>query len=383
MNRIYKKQATESDVWQLACERAEYCYRTFDHVAVFFSGGKDSTATLHVALEVATQLKKLPVHVVHYDEEAIPPETVDYVRRVYNRDDVELSWFCIPLKHRNAASRRSPWWYPWAPEDRERWCRPLPPEAITKVAGFKRQTTPQLEGIVCPPSLGTVCAMMGIRTDESLNRYMAVAAGKRGFHSFLSRHQLFRHVTKAYPIYDWHVDDVWLAPELFGWDYNRSYDVMSLAGIPPSQQRIAPPFGEQPLLHLWKFAICWPDLWAKMSERVPGAATAARWVDTELYGVAGSAKPDNMSWRDYCYMLLSRMPAVDRAKVAENMRSVVAHHRKQTRRPLPDETPDPDSGLCWKNVATIVERGDIKGRVAVGVTAAANTRSKEKRSRRA
>lgn len=383
MAKIYKKQGVEADVWQLALERTEYCYRTYDHVGVFFSGGKDSTVVLHAALEVATHLKKLPVHVVHYDEEAISPETVEYVGRVADRDDVKLDWLCLPIKHRNACSRRSPWWYPWAPEDKELWVRPLPDRAITELAGFTRRPHNELEGIVLPPRHGRTCAIMGIRTDESLNRYMAIAANKTGRDAYLSGHPNYRHIAKAYTIYDWAWDDVWLAPSRFNWDYNRAYDMMSKAGIPPSKQRLAPPFGEQPMEHLWKFAICWPDLWAKMVDRVPGAATGGRYCNTELYG--GTAKPDGMSWRDFVFAVLDKMPAADRATTAKSLNTVIAHHRAQTRRPLPDDVKDPDSGLCWADLGGLAARGDLKGRIVISLLYKANTTktNKGKRSRHA
>src|SRR5207245_8992814 len=130
----------------------------------------------------------------------------------------------------------------------------------------------------------------------------AIAQNQR-HEAHLSRHHQFPHITHADPIYDWTHDDVWLAPDRFGWDYNRAYDLMSKAGIPVSQQRCAPPFGEQPIRRLWSYKQCWPELWAKMVDRVPGAATAARYANTTLYGYGGKGytKPDGQSWRSVTY----------------------------------------------------------------------------------
>lgn len=221
----------DQDVYTLACERTANTFSNFDHCAVMFSGGKDSTAVLNVALEVAHSdprfERHLPLRVIFFDEEAIPYETVNYVRRMFSRDDVAGEWMCLPLKHRNACSRRSPWWWTWAPEAREKWCRPLPPEAITELAGFPawppaaRLTNPDAMGLFFPPRLGNCAQLMGIRAQESLIRHRAVT--RRRVDNYLNKFDegtSCGNIWKSYPVYDWTTEDVWTAPNVFGWDYN-------------------------------------------------------------------------------------------------------------------------------------------------------------------
>ena len=111
MTKIYKKKINENqNVYEAALERIEHLYNTYDDVVVSFSGGKDSTALLLCCIDVATKLNKLPVHAVFYDEEAIHPPTVDYVKRVMDSEEVYLEWYCLPVKHRNACSNKQPHW---------------------------------------------------------------------------------------------------------------------------------------------------------------------------------------------------------------------------------------------------------------------------------
>ena len=133
MGKILKKEEVDKSVLDLAYERINNAYDQFDTIVVSFSGGKDSTACLNLTLDVAKKRKRLPLEVIFFDEEAIPYETEDYCRRVSKDPNINFKWLCVPVVHRNACSRAEPYWFPWAPEAKDLWVRPLPPEAITKV----------------------------------------------------------------------------------------------------------------------------------------------------------------------------------------------------------------------------------------------------------
>jgi predicted phosphoadenosine phosphosulfate sulfurtransferase len=356
-----KKQFVEQDCLSLTLERMEYVFDTFDQVWISFSGGKDSTACLNTALQVATDKKKLPLNVITFDEEAIPPETVDYQQRVCERDDVNFRWYCIPVEHRNACSNKEPYWYPWAPEDRHKWVRDLPATAITTPLVQKRCGIPDQSGFAYDASKGTVANVMGIRAQESITRLRHIAT-KKGNRAWVMPPGKFKFVQNCYPIYDWATEDVWLAPELMGWDYNRAYETMSLAGMPLSLQRVCPPYGEQPLRGLWRYKSCWPELWAKMVDRVHGAATAARYANTDLYGCAikDDDLPEGMTWRELTMSSMQKLDPRSRKEVAQAIRSCLSQHKNRSGAELPDEIPDPISGFCWKTLYIAAKVGGDK-----------------------
>jgi predicted phosphoadenosine phosphosulfate sulfurtransferase len=372
---VQPKVQLDADVWTLALERTRYLYRQFDHVAVSFSGGKDSTATLQVALEVAHELGRLPLDVVFYDEEAIPPETVEYARRVAERPDVSFRWECLPVRHRNACSVSSPEWSPWAPEVRELWCRELPPEAITTGPDFPedpeaRPSIPEYGArLFDPGTYGNVVELTGMRAAESLMRARAVRKHKgenfivKDYHGWD-----FGNVWFAYPIYDWSTADVWRAPARMGWDYNRAYDVMEMLGLTPHQQRCAPPYGEEPIKKLWVYQQGWPELWDKMSMRVPGAAAAARYGESILYGVGGlPVKPDDLPWETFVLGLLERTQDADlRASIAHRIRADMRRHYAKSSDPIVFDAPHPVTGLNWKYLVNLAIRADAKHRRGQG-----------------
>lgn len=355
-----RKRMVEQDVEELARERVRKTFDRYDHVAVHFSGGKDSTCCLHLTLDEARKRGRLPLDVVFFDEEAQCPETIEYMHHVQEMPDVALRWYCLPVKHRNACSRRHPYWYPWAPEDEHKWCRPLPRGALTTLAGFERHAIPECKPLLYPPSMGQVGAILGLRAAESLRRYRGVT--QRVYENYISQAHNAAHVYVVKPIYDWTTDDVWTAPQKFGWEYNPAYDVMTKAGMPRHVQRVCPPYGEEPLQNLWMYSVCWPELWAKMSVRVPGAATAGRYCRSPLYAFGAVGRPEGQTWQHLIGLALEKWGEDNARTIAGRIKGFVDLHNKDCPGQPIDDEPHPVSGVGWKMLYTIAIRGDLKNR---------------------
>lgn len=372
--RLYTGMTT----YEAAQARTAEAFDLFDHITVFFSGGKDSTACLNLALEEARKRGRTPLDVVFIDEEAIPVQTAEYVARVASLPDVAIRWYCLPVQHRNACSRTEPYWWPWDPDIPEKWCRPLPEQAITTLAGFRvqprenRPAVPEITGLLCTPDLGRVGVIMGIRADESIIRYRAVTAKKEenwmvayppSTDRWIEKRYPTYHLTKVYPIYDWSIEDTWTAPKQLGWDYNRAYDVLEMAGIGKRAQRCSPAFGEEPLQKLWTFAHCFPEVWGPMTNRVPGAATAARYALTELYAYRKlPEKPLDEKWEDYLISYLDKFDPATRMLVRRRLRNLIRYHFDRTDDPIMEKNIHPDTGISWNYLTRIAMRGDLKNR---------------------
>lgn len=358
--KLLKKSVIETDVWTLGLERMRELYRRFDHVWVSFSGGKDSTVALELSVHAARELGRLPVNAFFWDEEAIHPPTIEYVLRTHAREDVNLRWLAIPHKHRNACSRKHPWWYPWDPTKRELWCREPPPFAEREFPGYSDWLPiPLMNGFIFPiDRFANVAIVVGLRAAESLRRYMVVA--RRETDNWMSVDPACKWATLAKPVYDWTTADVWTAPKRFGWDYNRTYDHQTMLGTPRHDQRVCPPFGEEPLTQLWKYAQAWPELWEKMVRRVPGAATAARYSNSPLYAMREVPKPDGLSWKEAITAALDRWDPATRAHIAARIQKEIRQHNQRTGdAPIPEHS---TTGICWRFLLQVATRGDIKER---------------------
>jgi predicted phosphoadenosine phosphosulfate sulfurtransferase len=369
--QLAKRVVVEENVYELARQRMVDIFDRFDTVSVSFSGGKDSTACLHLAYEEAARRGRLPLDVVFFDEEAIPYQTEEYVRRVSQWPGISLRWFCLPVEHRNACSRESPYWYPWAPEAADKWVRPLPPEAITTLAGFdhltpaNRMSIPDMCGLLYDPAIhGNVGMILGIRAQESFYRLRALLKKRHDNYFMMALGPTAKgNLWKVYPIYDWKTEDVWTAPDKFGWDYNRGYDVLEQLGVPQSMQRCSPAYGEEPLQKLWTYHAAFPEIWDRMATRVPGANTAAKYALTELYSYGSTLeKPAEWTWEEFLLHWVKKFEPEARKVVAANLRKYITEHYKKTSDPIVEEARHPRTGVSWKYLTMIAMRGDFKRR---------------------
>ena len=361
--KIRKKEFLEENVYQASLERIRHIYDSFDEVQVSFSGGKDSTAVLNVTLEVARERNRLPLKVLFFDEEAIHPPTIEYVERVRQSPEIDMDWYCLEIKHRNACSNEEPWWYNWEKGKEDIWVRELPENVITEHPKFKKgMTVPNFVGLTNDKSKGRVAQLTGVRSQESMRRYRIIAMKSEEVY-IAGRAEPGTNSYTCHPIYDWSSEDVWLGVHKFGWDYNKTYDIMNQTKHYQKYlvQRVCPPFGEEPLRGLWIYAECFPEMWHKMLSRVKGVGTAWRYANTSLFSRA--EKPEGLEWREYINVILDSYANPYKNQVKKVMNSVISRHRKRSTMKIPEDSAHPISGVSWKFICRVALRGDFKGRV--------------------
>jgi predicted phosphoadenosine phosphosulfate sulfurtransferase len=192
------------------------------------------------------------------------------------------------------------------------------PDAIGDPAYFPF-FTPGMEFEEFVPEFGewyaqgeTTACLVGIRTDESLNRFRTIAStSKETYDGKQYTTRVTENVYNVYPIYDWRTEDLWtfhaLNPEL---PYNRLYDLMAQAGLTIHQMRICQPYGDDQRRGLWLFHLIEPETWARVVARVNGANGGALYIQEwgNINGYRRITKPPGHTWQSFANLLVRSMP---------------------------------------------------------------------------
>lgn len=324
------KHYRDLDVYDAAKERMRLVFHHFGRVCVAFSGGKDSSVTLHLALEVAREMGRGPVDALFIDLEGQYRATIAHVEEMFSRDEVRPWWVCLPINLRNASSLQEPYWCAWEPGREADWIRPMPRHpAVVHDQAFFPFYRYRMEFEEFVPAFNEwlsqdepTAFLVGIRADESLNRYLAVkrrarvkkcawtAPGTQTPIDWSARDLARSRAVTFFPIYDWKFEDLWHYTSERGNTYNRLYDYMYRVGMPFSQMRICQPYGDDQRKGLDLFHKIEPDTWFRVVKRVAGANYAARYCRQQFLGYhGGMGLPSTFStWQQYSLFLLQSMP---------------------------------------------------------------------------
>ncbi|MBQ8732583.1 MAG: DUF3440 domain-containing protein [Oscillospiraceae bacterium] len=317
------REYTGQNVYDALQDRLRFIFEEFDNILLSFSGGKDSGLLLNLTLDF--QKKYYPhkrIGVFHQDFEAQYSVTTEYVERTFARirDEVEPYWVCLPMATRTALSSYQMFWYPWDDQKQELWVRPMPrhpyvinlqnnPITTYRYRMHQEDLAKQFSRWYRLSHGGkkTVC-LLGIRAEESLQRYSGFINKKYGYGGNCWITRQFKDVYAASPLYDWSTSDVWHANALFGYDYNRLYDLYYMAGLSPDQMRVASPFNDYAKESLCLYRVLDPQIWCRLVGRVQGANFGAIYGRTKAMGYRNLTLPEGHTWESYTKFLLDTLP---------------------------------------------------------------------------
>lgn len=333
------KKYLKTTVLEEAKKRVCYAFDNTEKVYVSFSGGKDSTVMTHLVLEEAKKRDK-KVGLLIIDLEAQYKTTIEHINEVVEeyRDNIELFWVALPMRLRNAVSNFSPSWVCWDDDEKHIWVREPDEKSITDHDYFNF-FMPKMEfeefivefGEWYADGKETAC-FVGIRTDESLNRFRTIASAKKErLNGKCFTTKVTDNVYNFYPLYDWRTEDIWRYISNEGCTYNKIYEYMTKAGLSIHQQRLCQPYGDDQRKGLWLYHILEPDTWYKLINRVSGVNGGALYVREtgNITGYNKITKPDNHTWKSYCTFLLSTMPKKTREHYIKKFNTFIKWWKKR------------------------------------------------------
>jgi len=269
------------NVYDAFLARMHFLFEEFDHIYVSFSGGKDSGLLLNLVLDYRNQhYPERAIGVFHQDFEAQYTVTTEYVERTFERikDQVELYWVCLPMATRTALSSYEMYWYPWDDTKKELWVREMPQKEYVINLENNRMTTYRyrMHQEDLAKQFGrwyrdahdggkTVC-LLGMRADESLQRYSGFLNKKYGYKDTCWISKQFK--------------DVWCASPFN--DYAK--DALNL------------------------YRVIDPEIWCKLVGRVQGANFASIYGKSKAMGYRNITLPEGHTWKSYTKFLLDTLP---------------------------------------------------------------------------
>ena len=357
------------NVLEAAGKRISYVFDNFPRIYVSFSGGKDSTVMLHLVAEEAIKRNRT-IGLLFVDLEGQYKLTIDHIINCFDKyaDIIEPHWVALPLHLRNAVSQFEPHWVCWEKGREKDWVRPFPLQAADQsLYSFFREGM-EFEEFV--PEFGhwfggdrlTAC-FVGIRSDESLNRWRTIASAKK---QCMEGHKWTtwcgKNLYNVYPIYDWKTQDIWTYHAKYpDCPHNHLYDRMHQAGLTIHQMRICQPYGDDQRRGLWLFHVIEPETWGKVVARVNGANQGALYAreSGNVLGMQKISKPDNHTWQSFAMLLLGSQPSTTQ----EHYRNKIAvflkwYENRGYSRGIPDDGPMDKSSPSWKRVCKALLRND-------------------------
>ena len=317
------ERAKKMNVFDAAKKRIEKILTEFDNVYVSFSGGKDSGVMLNLVVEVIRdKFQGRKVGIFHIDYEAQYQMTTDYVDKVLNEntDIFDVYRICLPLAAKCATSAYSDHWIPWDRDKHDLWVRDLPLNSVNEsnheFEWFKKGMWDYEFQVKFSNwfhkknKAEKTCCLVGIRTDESLNRWRAIHSDRNEnkFNDERWTLKLSENIYNGYPIFDMKVDDIWIANAKSGWNYNKLYDLFYKAGLKPAQMRVASPFHDSGIENLKLYKVIDPSNWGKMIGRTSGVNFAGLYGGTTAMGWRSITLPAGHTWKTYMEFLLSTLP---------------------------------------------------------------------------
>ena len=320
-NTVVPKYRIDKNVFDASKDRINFIFDEFERIYVSFSAGKDSTVMLHLMADEAKRRNR-KIGVLLVDLEGQYKLTINHAMDCIDKykNNLDVYWVCLPIHLRNAVSVYEPFWKCWDSNKKDDWIRQPPKNAITEYDFFPffrdgmefEEFAPEF-GEWYAKGKKTACSV-GIRTDESLNRYRTITSKtKKKYRDKIYTTKITDNVYNFYPIYDWTTEDIWIYHyKNQKKSFNQLYELMHKAGLSIHQQRICQPYGDDQKRGLWLFHLIEPETWAKVVARVNGANSGALYINESgaINGYNNIALPEGHTWKSFSELFLNSIPRI-------------------------------------------------------------------------
>ena len=379
------KKYLEKNVLEATMERLEIIFNEFENIYFSVSGGKDSSVMVQLANMVAKKMNR-KFDVLYIDFEAQYKRTIEHINDLKTLSQIrDFYHIALPMALRNAVSILQPKWICWEEENKDLWVRDLPKDSINihncpfewfrKGEEFEEFIIQFSDWYQKKYNTKVACGV-GIRTDESMNRFRTIALQDKkimykdyNWTTKLKMGERYINVYNFYPIYDWRVEDIWGAVSKLDLKFNYIYELMYKNGMSIYEQRLCQPYGDDQRNGLNQFKALEYDTWSKVLNRVNGVNFGNIYCKTTALGNIRSCKPNFMTWQEYTIFLLESIGIYNKDLMMhyyKKIKKFMIWHKNKYGIEIKDIPETADSKLenqkkviSWRRIARAIEKNDF------------------------
>ena len=277
---ITMQRDLDIDVVQAARQRIINAFSNGCKVYLSCSGGKDSIVMMDITYKLIQEGKIDPsqLEAMFIDEESMYDDVIEIVmlwRKRFMMVGAKFTWYCMEYRQMNCLNslEETETFVCWDRFQRDKWCRPMPPFAVTSHPLLKPREEVYQKFVHRAQRDGIV--LIGVRVSESVQRRKYIAK--------VMNSNKPTDDNLMYPIYDFKDSDIWLYIKLNNLEYPKAYEEMYACGTPRNRLRISNFFGIDACSVLSKLYEYRPGLAEKVLRREPNAYLVQMYWDTEMF----------------------------------------------------------------------------------------------------
>lgn len=179
----------------------------------------------------------------------------------------------------------------------------------------------------------TVC-LLGIRADESLQRYSGILNKKYGYKDTCWISRQFKDVWCASPLYRLVFKRRMARQQPFRLRLQQAVRPVLYGRIKAGSERVASPFNDYAKDSLNLYRVIDPQIWVRLVGRVNGANFTAIYGRSKAMGYRNITLPEGHTWESYTRFLLATLPRPPAGKLRQkiqNLHTVLAQRRRRFR----------------------------------------------------
>lgn len=320
---LEKKYNIDKNVLVAAKERISFVFDKFDNIIVSISGGKDSTVLAHLALEEAHKRGR-KIGLFFLDEEVVYKATIEQVEYLMNLypENTTRFWLQIPFNLTNSTSFKDSQVKCWDIEMKPKWMHKRSEKnVLNRTWSHETKIADKVKGFGFYDvmynfelSFENTAFLVGLRADESLNRYRTMVKNPGYEDIYWSTKRAGTNFT-FYPIYDWGFNDIWKYIGEKGLRYHKYYDFAYLKGMHMREMRVSSLTHEKSFKSIQDLPEFEFDTYEKLMARISGISFAQETAkDKKMFKVQKLPK-NYSSWKEYRNFLLETYPIQEHKEV--------------------------------------------------------------------